>query len=90
MDANEDGFAISVSDGGADRQGDKNITASGHPRADAVLFEVVLKAQCGVEREVFFIDKTIPGTLVMSTVTGVDDDVAEAFCMKAEGKKGDE
>ncbi len=80
---------MAVAEPGPAGEGDEDVAAACHFGADAVLFEVVFKAQGGVQGEVFLVDELAGCAAVVAAVAGVDDDVAEVLCGRAGAEGGD-
>src|SRR5205809_3723717 len=75
MDTHEDGVSIRVGDCHSSSQWNKYVTAPGHDHPIATGCQNISKAQCHIERHVFFGDSLAGNpTAIMAAVPCVDHD----------------
>jgi hypothetical protein len=73
MEADEEGVAVAVADGGAIGEGDEDVPAAGHDDLDAFTAEDFLDAPSGIEGEVLFVDVADGGASIVAAVASVQD-----------------
>lgn len=73
MEADEEGVAVAVADGGAIGEGDEDVAAAGHDDFDAFTPEDFLDAAGGIEGKVLFIDVTDGSAPVVAAVASVQN-----------------
>lgn len=73
----KDRIAVAVGNAHPLGQGDEVVTAACQNRLISHLFEMVLKADRGVQGEVLLVDAPPLATVVMATVAGIDHDSPE-------------
>ncbi len=74
VDADKDGIAVAIGNGGAAREGDELIGASRHGHGDAFFLEQGFHLERNFKGEGLFVNATPVCAFVFSAVAGVDDD----------------
>jgi hypothetical protein len=81
VEADEEGVAVAVADGGAIGEGDEDVAAAGHDDFEAFTPEDFLDAAGGIEGEVLFVDVADGGPAIVTAVASVQD-----HCVKGGGR----
>ncbi len=74
MEADEEGVAVAVADGGAIGEGDEDVPAAGHDDFDAFTAEDFFDAASGIKSEVLFVYVADGGAAIVAAVASVQND----------------